>query len=126
MSKNPKIRRRKALTLQDVARADARYSVEAFDFLLDRSIAYLRIGDLAAASADIEQAIAQNPQEGRAYYVRANIVAGQGDHAAALADLERATELARAAGDAQLEATARTQWAMMMQSQPYPQPTLTP
>lgn len=97
-----------------------------FDFLLDRSMAYLRVGDLAAASADVEQAIAQNPHDGQAYYVRASIVAGQGDHAAAITDLEQATNLAHAAGNTQLEAAARTQWAVMMQLQSYQQSTSSP
>jgi tetratricopeptide (TPR) repeat protein len=96
------------------------------DFLLERSLAYLRVGNLAAASTDAKQAVAQNPQEGQAYYVRASVAAEQGDYATALADLEQATKLARAAGDTQLEATARTQWAMMMQSQSYQQPTPSP
>lgn len=96
------------------------------DFLLARSMAYLRLGDLAAASGDIEQAIAQNPQAGRGYYVRANIATEQEEYAAAIADLERAADLARAAGDTQLEATARTQRAMVVQLQLYQQPTPSP
>jgi len=98
----------------------------SFDFLLDRSMAYLRIGDLAAASADVEQAITQNPQAGLAYYMRANVAAAQADYAAALADLERAADLAQAAGDTQLEAAARTQRAMVVQLQLYRQPTPAP
>jgi tetratricopeptide (TPR) repeat protein len=97
-----------------------------FDFLMDRSLAYLRLGDLDAAGADIEQAITEAPQDGRAYFVRAVIAAEQGNHAMALADLEQATELAREAGDTELEAAARTQWAMMVQLQAYPQITPTP
>lgn len=97
-----------------------------FDFLLDRSLAYLRLGDLDAASADIEQAITEAPQDGRAYFVRAVIAEGQGNYAMALADLEQAAELAHEAGDTELEATARAQWAMMVQLQVYPQITPTP
>jgi tetratricopeptide (TPR) repeat protein len=97
-----------------------------FDFLLDRSLAYLRLGDLDAASADIEQAITEAPQDGRAYFVRAGIAEEQGNYAMALADLAQAAELAREAGDTELEATARAQWAMMVQLQAYPQITPTP
>ena len=96
------------------------------DFLLDRTMAYLRVGDLPAASADAEQFILDNPDSGRGYYVRAGVATEQGDYAAAVADLERAAELARAAGDAQLEATARTQRAMVIQLQLYQSPTPTP
>jgi len=97
-----------------------------FDFLLDRSMTHLRAGNLDAARADIEQAIAQSPQSGRGYYVRANIVTAQGDYAAAIADLEHASDLANAAGDTQLEAAARTQRAMVMQLQLYQQPMTSP
>jgi len=90
-----------------------------FDFLLGRSRTYLRVGDLPAASADIEQAIVENPDSGQGYLLRAGIVTEQGDYAAAIADLERAAELAQAAGDTQLEAVARTQRAMVIQLQMY-------
>lgn len=88
-----------------------------FDFLLDRALAYLRAKDLAAASADVEQAIQERPDLGRGYYLRASVRAELGDYIAAVADLERAADLAQAAGDAQLEAAARVQRAMMMQLQ---------
>jgi tetratricopeptide (TPR) repeat protein len=94
--------------------ARALYDTE-YDFLLDRTMAYLRAGNVTAASADIEQAIAQNPNEGRGYYVRANVATGQGDYFAASEDLEQAAELASAAGNTQLEAAARTQRAMVLQ-----------
>ncbi len=94
--------------------AFALYDTE-YGFLLERAMAYLRAGDVAAASADVEQAIAQNPEEGRGYYMRASVAAGQGDYSTAAEDLEKAAELANAAGNTQLEATARTQLAMMLQ-----------
>nr|HID15022.1 tetratricopeptide repeat protein [Anaerolineae bacterium] len=59
-----------------------------FDFLLDRGLTYLRVGNLSAASADAEQAIAENPHSGWGYYLRANIAVEQGDYDAAIADLE--------------------------------------
>ncbi|MEA3340193.1 MAG: hypothetical protein U9R15_09520 [Chloroflexota bacterium] len=82
------------------------------DFLLDRSIMYLRVGDLDAASADTGQAILENPRSGVAYYARSSVAAERGDYAAAVADLEQAVKLAHEAGDTQLEATARVQLAM--------------
>jgi len=88
-----------------------------FDFLLERGLIYLRVGDLVAASADAEQAILENPGSGQGYYLRATIATEQKDYAAAIADLERAAELAQAAGDAQLEAAARVQRAMVVQLQ---------
>jgi len=56
-------------------------------------------------------------------YVRASIATEQEDYAEAIADLEQAADLARAVGDAQLEATARTQRAMVIQLQLHQQST---
>ena len=88
-----------------------------FDFLLARGMTYLRVGDLTAASADAERAIVESPRSGWGYYLRASIAVGEGNYDAAVADLERAGDLARADGDAQLEAYARTQRAMVVQLQ---------
>jgi tetratricopeptide (TPR) repeat protein len=96
------------------------------DFLLERGMTYVRVGDLAAASADAEQAIRENPDSGYAYYLRANIATEAGDYAAAVADLEQAAELAQAAGNTQLEATARAQRAMVIQLQLYQESPLAP
>lgn len=98
-----------------VAFDTARFLYETdFDFLLGRGTLYLHVGDLAAASADIEQAILENPDSGQGYYLRARIATERGDYTAAVADLERAAELARAAGDIQLALTARTQRAKVI------------
>jgi Tfp pilus assembly protein PilF len=97
-----------------------------FDFLVQRSMTYLRAGDPDAASADIEQAIQEKPDSALAYYMRANIAVGQGDCAAALTDLQHASELAQAAGEVQLEATIRVQLAYTMQSCAVQQPTPSP
>jgi tetratricopeptide (TPR) repeat protein len=97
-----------------------------FDFLLDRGMIYLRAGDLDAASADVERAILENPESGRAYYLRAGVATQRGEYAAAVADLEWAAELARAAGDTRLEAAARAQRAMVIQLQIYEQVTSAP
>lgn len=94
----------------------ARFLCETdFDFLLNRSLAYLRLGDLEAARADVEQAVVEEPHSGWGYYLRASVAVAQEDYDAAVADLERAANLADAAGDAQLEARARTQLAMVVQ-----------
>ncbi len=105
--------------------ARALYETE-FDFLLARGMTYLRVGDLTATSADAEQAIVESPHSGWGYYLRASIAVEEGDCDAAVADLEQAEDLARAAGDAQLEAYTRTQRAMVIQLQLYQQPTLSP
>jgi tetratricopeptide (TPR) repeat protein len=88
---------------------------EGTGFLQDRSMIYLRIGEVDAAVADVEQIIAQEPQSGVGYYLRANVGTAREDYAAAVDDLDQAAELAQAAGDTQLEATARVQRAMLLQ-----------
>jgi len=96
------------------AAARSLYEAES-DFLLGRSITYLRVGNLDAASADVEQAILAAPDSGMAYYVRSSVAVAQGNYAAAIADLERAAELAQEIGDSQLEAAARVQLGMIAQ-----------
>jgi tetratricopeptide (TPR) repeat protein len=88
-----------------------------YDFLLNRSQKYLWVGNVEAASADVEQAILEIPDSARGYYTRSFIFESQGDYASAVADLEQAAELAREAGDTPLEASARLRLAMMLQSQ---------
>ena len=110
-------------TAFDMARS---LSETDLDFLLGRSMTYLRAKNVAAARADAEQAVRENPSSGYAYYLRANVATEEGDYAAAVADLDKAAELAQAAGNTQLEATARTQRAMVIQLQVYQQITPTP
>jgi len=97
-----------------------------FDFLLGRSEVYLHIGKLAAAMVDVEQAIEQNPDLALGYYVRASVAAEQGNCILALADLERARDLAREAGDTKMEASASVQQAMVTQFCQPSMPSLTP
>jgi hypothetical protein len=78
-------------------------------------MAYLRVGDIEAASADAEEAIAKHPESGWPYTVRANVAVERGDFLEASDALEEAANLAAAAGDTQLEAYARTQRAMVLQ-----------
>jgi Tfp pilus assembly protein PilF len=86
-----------------------------FDFLRERAFTYLQVGDLAAAEADADQAIRENPESGHGYYVRAAVYTEQEDYTAAVVDLDQAAGLASAAGDTQLEATARAQRARVIQ-----------
>jgi tetratricopeptide (TPR) repeat protein len=96
------------------------------DFLLQRTQSYLMVGDLDAASLDVEQAIREAPDSGIGYYVRALVAEQRGDYVAAIADLERAGELAREAGDVQLEGIVRLKLALMPQPHPSEQPTPAP
>jgi tetratricopeptide (TPR) repeat protein len=91
------------------------YGVD-FDFLVGRGLLFLRVGDLAEASADVERAISANPELAKGYFLRASIAGEQGDCAAAIADFERAADLAHAAGETWLEGEARVSMATLMQS----------
>lgn len=97
-----------------------------YDFLVNRSMAYVSAGDLDRARADIEQAIWEEPEAALGYYVRANIEDQQGNCMTAIADLERASELAQAAGNTQLDAVVRVQLAYVTQSCMVRMPTPTP
>jgi tetratricopeptide (TPR) repeat protein len=117
---------------------DAQAAEEAFDaarslyetnlgFLLARAQAYREVGNLEAASADVEQAIVEYPESGWVYYTKHLISMDLGDYETALEDLDKAEELAREAGDVQLEATARIQRGMLLQMPPVsPEPTPAP
>jgi tetratricopeptide (TPR) repeat protein len=117
---------------------DAQAAEEAFDaarslyetnlgFLLARAGAYRDVGNLDAASADVEQAIVEYPESGWVYYTKHLISLDRGDYETALDDLDKAAELASKAGDVQLEATARVQKGMVLQMAPMsPEPTPAP
>lgn len=97
-----------------------------YDFLVNRSMTYLKAGDLERARTDVEQAIREEPEGALGYYVRANVEDQQGDCIAAIADLERASELAQSAGNVQLEALVRGQLAYVAQACAVRMPTPTP
>ncbi len=105
--------------------AGSLYGTE-YDFLVNRSMTYMRAGDLERARTDVEQAIRKEPQAAIGYYVRANIENQQGDCTAAIADLEHASELAQLTGDMQLDAIVRTQLAYVTQACAVRMPTPTP
>lgn len=86
-------------------------------FLLNRGKAYLRVGDLEASHSDAEQVITEYPESAWGYYLRAGIALTQEDYETALADLEKTAELARAAGDLQLEVQARSKRAVLLKSE---------
>jgi predicted Zn-dependent protease len=114
----------------DEARAAFDKALSLYDsktaFLMDRSMAYLRVSDLDAAEMDVQQAIVEEPESGWPYYVWSSIDVERGNCITATINLERAAEVAQQAGDTQLEALARTQRAMVAQSCMTFQPTVTP
>ena len=86
-----------------------------FDFFLNRGRVYLQSGSVEKAKPDIEAAIALDSTSGWPYYLRAGIGVREGDYDAALADLERARELAEETGDARLQSLAANQQTRLMQ-----------
>jgi tetratricopeptide (TPR) repeat protein len=93
------------------------------DFYVNRGRVYLEAGQSEKAETDINRAIAENPESGWSYYLRASVNVQQGDFDRALADLDRAADLAQEAGDRQLEAVARAQRAQVMGMVPMLAPT---
>jgi tetratricopeptide (TPR) repeat protein len=98
----------------------------SLDFYLNRGRIYMQAGQLQKAENDTDTVLADNPQSGWAYYLRAGIRFRRGDYDRALADLDRAAEVAEEAGDTRLVALARAQQAQVLQMAPAPGSTSTP
>lgn len=107
---------------QAFAAAQSLYDT-TFAFHLNRGRVYLEAGQLEKARADTRRTIAENPESGWPYYLRAGVDVQQGDYDRALADLDRAVKLAQEGGDTQLEALARTQRVQVMRMAPLSAPT---
>jgi tetratricopeptide (TPR) repeat protein len=88
------------------------------EFFLARAQVYRTVGDYEAALADVNQAIADQPESGWNYYERALIYQDLGDRNAAIDDLDTADELAQEAEDHELEAFARYQRGLLLVSPP--------
>jgi tetratricopeptide (TPR) repeat protein len=88
------------------------------DFLLNRGRVYLQVGDVGKAQADIDAAIDLDPASGWAHYLQAGVAMRKDDYTTALAELDRALELARESGDSELQVMAASQKARLAQLQP--------
>ncbi|MBN1400407.1 MAG: tetratricopeptide repeat protein [Anaerolineae bacterium] len=80
--------------------------------------AYETVGNLDAALERVEAALALDPESPQAYFVRGSIYEAQQDTSQAIADFERASDLARERGEDALYVLARTRMAMLMQRAP--------
>jgi tetratricopeptide (TPR) repeat protein len=61
--------------------------------LLERALVHVGLGDVRAALADADRALALNPDEAGAWRIRGRVRGEADDHAGALADLDRALAL---------------------------------
>lgn len=88
--------------------------IEERTFLFRRGLDFLEVGNLEAAAADAHAAIERAPDWGYGYYLRGVVAKRRGETEAAVADLQRAADLAHAAGDTDLESVARAEIGLMM------------
>jgi tetratricopeptide (TPR) repeat protein len=86
------------------------------EFLLQRSMDFMRLGEYARVVTDTTTIIQKYPDSAEGYYMRASGYEGQGERELAMADLEKCGELAQAAGNDSLYAQSRVRLATLMQS----------
>ncbi len=98
------------------ATAAARKLLPGANFYIRRGYVYLDLGSLDKAAADLERAIELDPSSAMAYYLHGNVMAAQRHVQKAIADYDKAAELAKAQGDARMEGLARIQKAYVLQS----------
>lgn len=115
---------------QSFARAREALGHREIEFRLMRSQALAGVGLVDAARADIDVALALDPEEPRGYLYLGGIWEMQGNLAEALKALERASELAEKRNQAELTAIARYRLGMLYQlyagQMAVPTPTPTP
>jgi tetratricopeptide (TPR) repeat protein len=88
------------------------------DFLLDRVRVYVTAGRLEQAKADTDRAIAENPESGWPFYLRAGIHFQREEYDRTLSDLDQAATIAQETGDGRLEALARGRRAQVLRIAP--------
>lgn len=98
-------------------KAQALYATR-FDFVLNRGRVYLESGQPERAQADVDTAIALEPDSGWGYYLRAGVAVRKGDYGTALDDLQRAIDLADENGNGRLQTMAASQRARLAQMYP--------
>jgi tetratricopeptide (TPR) repeat protein len=97
------------------ARAE-NFSESREEFLLARSMAYLRIGEGRLAQADASEIVAANPQSAVGYYHLGLAYQALQDPRAALDAYEKGSAAAEILGDSRMMASIRINMGMVMQS----------
>ncbi len=94
----------------------ARATTDEARFLMEHSQADLMFGNYDRVITSTSALIAQSPNAAEAYFVRASAYESKNDTDRALADLEKASEVAQLIGNDTLYATARIRIGTLMQS----------
>lgn len=89
--------------------------MQPLDFLNNRGSVFLRLSEGERALADLNTAVATQPDDPIAYFLRASVFETGGDVQNALKDLETAARLAEAQKNDQLVAFARVRLGVLMQ-----------
>jgi Tfp pilus assembly protein PilF len=97
--------------------------LEEQEFLFQRGLALLQIGDLEGAGDDAEAAVQAAPEWPYGYFLRAATAEASGDVHAAVEDYQRSSDLAGEIGEYELAAAARVQLGLLIQ---YPAQNQTP
>lgn len=87
-------------------------------FLVERSQTYMVANRTGLALEDALAVIEMDPEMAMGYMIAGNAYAVQGEYLQAVASYERASELAEAAGETQLQGMARYQLANLMMAPP--------
>jgi tetratricopeptide (TPR) repeat protein len=96
----------------------ARTTLKLEEFLIDRALVNTQINDYDKIIEDMNAVIARDPESAAAYYVRATGHEGKQDKRAAIADLEKAAELAEKYNNDTLYANAKVRIGVLIQSLP--------
>jgi tetratricopeptide (TPR) repeat protein len=85
------------------------------EFLLQRGLLTLSLGDLDAANQDANAAIELAPQRPEGYFLLGNVAEQVGDLELALDSFQQASDLAESTGQVTLQVTARVRMATVLQ-----------
>lgn len=85
-------------------------------FLIGRGMAYVQLNQLDAAQTDTEAALALDPNSAEAHFLLGGVYELQGRSQEAIAELQRAADLARQSGNNPLYVLISTRLAMLLQT----------
>jgi len=95
--------------------------LEEWEFLFQRGMIRLQLGELEAAGEDAQAAVQAAPNWAYGYYLRASTAETAGDVYAAVEDYRLASDLASETGELELAAAAQVQLGLLIQYLPQDQ-----